>query len=96
MYSEISISKLKPIVNNITLIDIRDEHLYHKEHIPNSVHIPIYKLLSDPSFYLKENNTYYLYCTNGSSSRYASTSLAKKGYHMINVLGGYRQWLLEK
>ncbi len=96
MYSEISVSRLKNIINDIKLIDIRDECLFNKGHIPNSINIPIYKLLSDPSFYLDEKENYYLYCAVGCSSEYAGKTLAKKGYNVFNIKGGYRQWLMEK
>jgi rhodanese-related sulfurtransferase len=96
MYSNISISKLKSIGNDIKLIDIRDESVFNKGNIPNSINIPVYKLISDPDFYLKKDNTYYIYCHNGCSSLYTCQILDKKGYKVINVLGGYKKWLKEE
>jgi len=96
MYSEISISRLKNLLANIKLIDIRDEKLFNKGNIPGSINIPIYKLLSDSSFYLNQTDDYYIYCTNDSSSLYACKALSKMGYKVVNVKGGYRQWLIEK
>ncbi|MGI6324629.1 MAG: rhodanese-like domain-containing protein [Bacilli bacterium] len=96
MYSDISIYRLKSVVDNGILIDIRDEEVFNKGHISKAINIPIYKLLSDPSFYLDEKKTYYIYCANGSSSKYACKMLAQKGYTVFNVVGGYKQWLLEK
>ena len=54
MYSDISIYRLKSVVDNGILIDIRDEEVFNKGHISKAINIPIYKLLSDPSFYLDE------------------------------------------
>ncbi len=96
MHSEVSISKLKNMNERAILIDIRDENLFNKGNIPNSINIPVYKLLSDPSFYLNQDDYYYIYCTNGISSLYTCKILIKSGYKVLNVTGGYRQWLIEK
>ena len=96
MYSNISISRLKSLINDIKLIDIRDERIFNKGNITNAINIPVYKLLSDPSFYFKKEEGYYIYCNGGSSSLYVCKILAKKGYTIFNILGGYKQWLKEK
>ena len=92
MYTDISIHKLKLIINNINLIDVRDESVFKNEHIPNSINIPMYKLLSDPSFYLKSNVNYYIYCNSGISSVYVCKMLAKSGFNVVNVIGGFKEW----
>jgi rhodanese-related sulfurtransferase len=96
MYSDISISRVKPLLNDINIIDIREERIFKKGSIPNSINIPIYKLLSDPAFYLKKDNKYFIYCHKGCSSKYACKILASEGYKVFNILGGYKAWVKEK
>ena len=96
MYSDVSISRIKPLLNNINIIDIREERIFKKGSIPNSINIPIYKLLSDPAFYFKKSDKYFIYCTRGYSSKYVCKILASEGYTVFNILGGYKAWLNEK
>lgn len=95
MDTDISISKLKLLGDKINLIDIRDEKLFNQGRILKAKNIPIYKLLSDSSFYLKEDECYYLYCEKGYSSTYVCKMLAKEGYQVVNIIGGYRAWQQE-
>lgn len=96
MDTDISISKLKLLGDKINLIDIRDEKLFNQGRILKAKNIPIYKLLSDSSFYLKEDECYYLYCEKGCSSTYVCKMLAKEGYQVVNIIGGYRAWQQEQ
>ena len=48
-------------LNNPIIVDIRDNYSYCLGHIPNSINIPYYNLLSNFSHYLNKNNIYYLY-----------------------------------
>lgn len=95
MYSNIPISNLKLVKDNIKIVDIRDESVFNKGNIPNSINIPVYKLISDPSFYLNMDDNYYIYCHNGCSSLYTCQILDKKGYKVFNLLGGYKKWMKE-
>ncbi len=95
MLSNISIEELSKIkVPN--LIDIRSIENYNNNHIPNAINIPFDKLIKNPNNYLKYNETYYIYCQKGYSSLNVCRLLASKGYKVINVLGGYEEWLLKK
>jgi rhodanese-related sulfurtransferase len=38
----------------------------------------------------------YLYCRSGARSTKAGKILKKKGFEVVNVLGGYQQWILEE
>ena len=59
--NEISIKELLKM-NNINIIDIRDNYSYNEGHIKNAKNIPYYSLLSNHSIYLNKNEIYYLYC----------------------------------
>jgi len=45
---------------------------------------------------LNKSKPVYLYCKSGNRSGKACKILKDKGFEVINVLGGYRQWDLEK
>ena len=45
---------------------------------------------------LNKSKPVYLYCKSGNRSGKACEILKDKGFEVINVLGGYRQWDSEK
>ncbi len=81
---------------NINIIDIRSIQKYNDNHIPNSKNIPMQLLLQNPSKYLNYNETYYIYCQKGINSKEVCRRLLLKGYKVINIIGGYENWVLEK
>lgn len=95
MISSISIKELRDKVYSVNIIDIRNSQSYNNNHIPNSINIPMEKLIVDPKTYLKANETYYLYCQKGISSPKICQILNRMGYHTINICGGYEEWILE-
>lgn len=82
-------------LKNPNIIDIRSIENYNHKHIPNSINIPFTNLLSNPSKYLKYSETYYIYCSSGIKSTKVCNYLSKQGYNVINVLGGYEDWILK-
>lgn len=71
------------------LIDIRDRTIYQIGHIEGAINIPMAELLRDPEHYLKEGETYYLYCEFGHKSRRVCDVLYRLGYHVVNIKDGY-------
>ncbi len=96
MISNISIKDLLPKLNQLNIIDIRNIESYNNNHIPNAINIPQNKLLLEPHKYLNPNQTYYIYCQKGLSSAKVCNNLRSKGYKVINIIGGYESWILEK
>ncbi|MEG2321911.1 MAG: rhodanese-like domain-containing protein [Bacilli bacterium] len=92
----ISILSLLKIIDKVNIIDIRSIEKYNDNHIQGSKNIPMLLLLKDYSKYLEFNIPYYIYCQRGINSFRVCQTLMKKGYHVINVLGGYEEWLLQK
>ena len=80
--------------DNINIIDIRSEQSYNNNHIPNAINIPYTKLSLNPSMYLEFGKEYYIYCQRGITSNKICNYLASKGYNVINILGGYEEWIL--
>lgn len=82
--------------NNTNIIDIRSIEKYNDNHINGARNIPMILLLKDPSKYLKFDETYYIYCQKGINSIKVCRELNKKGYKLINVIGGYEGWILKR
>ena len=95
MYS-ISIQELLKIINHINIIDIRSNQKYNDNHIPNAINISVDNLINNPNKYLENNKTYYIYCQRGIQSIKICNYLRSRGYKIINIIGGYESWLLEK
>ena len=81
-------------LNNPIIVDIRDNYSYCLGHINRAINIPYYNLLNNYSRYLDKNKVYYLYCDYGTRSEKACETLSNKGYHVINVQGGYNEYKL--
>lgn len=96
MVTSISMSKFLEIVAQVSIIDIRTESNYNNNHIPGARNIPFQKLLLEPTKYLDRMTTYYIYCQKGSRSITVCQALARSGYRVVNVSGGYEEWILQK
>ena len=89
MSKDITTMELRGLIPRAKIIDIRDNYQFNLGSIPTSINIPMNFLLTNPDTYLTKNNTYYIYCEYGSSSKKVCNILTKKGYDVINVLGGF-------
>ena len=81
---------------NLNIIDIRDNYNYTNGHIPTSQNIIENKLLITPQYYLNFKETYYIYCKNGERSKRVVNILKQQGYKVVNIEGGYNNYLLMK
>lgn len=95
MIKSISIKELLKL-NNINIIDIRSIEKYNDNHIENAKSIPMQLLLKEPNKYLNYYDTYYIYCQKGINSVKVCQRLSLQGYKVINIIGGYESWLLQK
>lgn len=96
MSSNISIKEFLKIMDSSNIIDIRNSQSYNNNHIPGAINIPMEKLIVDPKSYLKPNLIYYIYCQKGISSSKTCQILTRLGYRVVNIIGGYEEWILEK
>lgn len=78
---------------SICLIDIRDNYKFSEGSIPSAKNIPSNFLLANPDDYLEREETYYIFCNYGTTSRRVCEILAKRGYHVVNIVGGYTSYL---
>lgn len=93
MYKSIRASELKGMIGKVNIIDIRKNFLFNLGSIPSSKNIPMNFLLSDPTKYLFKDTEYYIYCTQGLESVKVCSKLSKNGFSVVNVLGGYHDYL---
>ena len=82
--------------NNPNIIDIRNENEFLMGTIPSSKNIPAIKLEISPEKYLNKNETYYIFCNNGKTSKVLTEKLNIQGYRTVNIIGGYYNYLLRK
>lgn len=82
--------------NNPNIIDIRNENEFLMGTIPLSKNIPAIKLEISPEKYLNKNETYYIFCNNGKTSKVLTEKLNIQGYRTVNIIGGYFNYLLRK
>ena len=93
MLENINVSELKK--SNITnIIDIRSVEKYNNGYILNAINIPSNDLIINFNKYLNKNDKYYIYCQRGIQSRKICEMLRQRGYNVVNVIGGYEEWLL--
>lgn len=74
--------------DNVLLIDLREKEEYEKEHIDGAISIPYDKMLEKVEKIDKQKKL-VLYCDRGNASLMSGMELAKKGYDVYTVLGGY-------
>ncbi len=94
---EISVMELKERMDknqNIQLLDVRTPNEQEEGVIGNPIRINIFddnfETLADNK--LDKKKEVYIYCRSGGRSMKAAELLAKKGYKVINIDGGYRYW----
>lgn len=81
---------------NTILIDLRDKKDYSQEHIPGAVWADWEKLenvISDFLIYYNiKPDWIILYCARGNISLLTARDLARLGYPVISLNGGYERW----
>jgi len=72
----------------LKIIDIRDNSLFNKYHLPEAINISFYNLLSNPDNYLNKQDNYLIVCEYGIKSKKTSEILNNMGYHTSSMDGG--------
>ena len=96
----ISTTELKALLSqeNIQLLDVRSPEEINEGFIDQALFANYF----DDNFYivassqLDKNKPVYLYCRSGNRSGKSAKILQDNGYEVVNVIGGYNQWKLEK
>ena len=56
--------------------------------LDGTLHIPMNTLLTYPEKFLSKNTQYYILCRSGRRSYVLTEILSKKGYDLVNIVGG--------
>ena len=73
------------------LLDVRNQTEFKKEHLCESIHIPLEEINSRMQE-LKNNQQYAVYCAGGYRSMIAASILKKNGFqHILNIEGGVNE-----
>ena len=77
-----------------TLVDVREESEYAKDHLPGAIHLGKGVIERDVEAKVPDVNTpLVLYCGGGFRSALAADNLQKMGYkNVISMDGGIRVW----
>jgi rhodanese-related sulfurtransferase len=70
------------------IIDIREPLELEAMSLDGVLHIPMRSLLLYPEKYLSIHTRYYLLCRSGRRSYDLAELLLKKGYDVVNIVGG--------
>lgn len=95
MISSITVSDLLNF-SGLNIIDVRTEQSYNNNHIPGAINVPFNKLITKPYKYLSKEKKYFIYCQKGITSLKTCKILANMGYKVVNIIGGYEEWILKK
>jgi rhodanese-related sulfurtransferase len=94
---ECSIQDIQDRMNRgerFTLVDVREESEYGRDHIPGAVHLGKGVIERDVEQRFPDTGTeLVLYCGGGFRSVLAAENLGRMGYtNVISMDGGYRGW----
>lgn len=78
---------------NYVIVDVRDTDSYKKGHVPTAINVPSHEV-DQYSFKLPKNKKLILYCYHVVcfAAPKAALKLAKKGYEVMEMIGGFDEW----
>ncbi|MDO4431726.1 MAG: rhodanese-like domain-containing protein [Aerococcaceae bacterium] len=96
MYQNISMQDFqkKATTESLNIIDVRTVEQFEAGHVPSAMSVPLDELEQSIDQLDKEKE-YYVMCQLGIKSQKASELLAAKGYKVVNVDGGAKDWVGE-
>lgn len=81
---------------NVILIDLRDKENFEREHIPGAIWADWEKLDKTIGHLIMAHSQkpdwIILYCERGNISLLVARDLARQGYPVISLNGGYSRW----
>lgn len=79
--------------DSVFLVDVRTAEEYAAGHIANAKNIDVLKSdFKNNASTLPKNKQIAVYCRSGKRSLVAANILAKMGYKVINLRGGWMEW----
>jgi rhodanese-related sulfurtransferase len=94
---ELTVDQVKALQDRgepFTLVDVREDHEWARDHLPGAVHLGRGILERDAAQRLPDTGAkIVLYCGGGFRSALAADNLQKMGYtHVLSMDGGIRGW----
>lgn len=92
-FENISIRKLlsMALATDAIIVDVRPSDRFHKGHIPMAISLP-YAQIEKGYVTLPKNRMIIVYCDTGGASTKAAYKLSEMGYHVINCIGGLKNY----
>lgn len=80
-------------IEKLNIVDVRSYEDYLEGHIPFATHVPSEVLENNLVYFSKDKlNIIYCYKIECQLAKKCCYKLAKEGYPVIEVLGGYKSW----
>lgn len=79
---------------NDLLIDLRDKTAYSFGTLPEADNIPMDEITK--LYALPKNKRIVLFCQQGDYSAEIAELLHDNGYHVLDLTGGYREWIVRQ
>lgn len=80
--------------DEVTFVDVRDQHEWNLFRIAGAVHIPLARVRDEASRRLQADRTVLLYCARGGRSATAAATLAELGFaDVLSLEGGLMAWV---
>lgn len=77
----------KAVSENGIIIDVRSQKEFLEGHIPMAINVPLNEIQSG-RFNLPKHRLLVLYCDSGLHSLTAARYLDRRGYQVLNTIGG--------
>ena len=90
--NEVDVHTLAAVVDDATLIDVREADEYVAGHIPGAIPMPMAQVPTRAAE-LDRDRPVYVVCASGNRSGAITDLLTAMGYDARNVAGGTKAWL---
>lgn len=95
-FRSVSVDEFAKVIadTSVVRLDVRTDTEFNEGHIDGVVHIDVLKesFLDNAKAKLPMDRTIALYCMTGRRSKTAARMLAKEGYCVVELNGGYVEW----
>ena len=77
--------------DRIIILDVRSEREYLEGHIRNAINIPFDRVLK-AEININNDKIVLVYCSRGGRSMKVAKLLSYKGFRVVNVIGGLKEY----
>ena len=86
-YESISMAEAKKL-KNVAIIDVRTKAEFDTGSMPGAKNIEMNGVVLNTEIFLDKEKAYYILCQSGNRSSIVCDNLSKKGYKVVNIVGG--------